>query len=207
MKTLKEICKPFNDLYGIDPDSYTDKNTTHSYLDVYENYFTTKRDNVKLLEIGMATGGSMHLWTHYFEKYHLEGVDIGASWRDLHNRGLMDFQTALNNNRDVHTHFNINSRSAAQASVVPNQFYDFVIDDGDHSLEAQCETFDAYYNKTAAGGVYFIEDISADHFEQLRSYVSTRVGSDVIIEEYRGPKFTWSRDDNILIIRRGSVCE
>ena len=49
--------------------TFSDKGSMHSYIEFYERYFSSKRDSVRLLEIGMMTGGSLHLWQKYFSQY------------------------------------------------------------------------------------------------------------------------------------------
>ena len=45
----------------------TDKNTTHSYLPLYESLFKNKKETAQNnLEIGIQNGGSIQLWRGYF---------------------------------------------------------------------------------------------------------------------------------------------
>ena len=45
----------------------TDKNTNHSYLNLYEQLLCNKKYTAKnILEIGICTGGSIKLWKDYF---------------------------------------------------------------------------------------------------------------------------------------------
>ena len=54
---------------------YTDKNTVHSYLPVYQKLFGHK--NVKnILEIGIQRGGSIKLWSDYFQNANVFGIDL-----------------------------------------------------------------------------------------------------------------------------------
>ena len=57
----------------------TDKGVTHSYLGVYERLFEPKRDSpIRLLEIGICTGGSLLAWAEYFTSPETEivGLDV-----------------------------------------------------------------------------------------------------------------------------------
>ena len=60
MSKLKNIADNFKHL--------TDKDSKHSYLDVYNNLFSDYLDSHKILEIGVASGGSIGIWLNYFEK-------------------------------------------------------------------------------------------------------------------------------------------
>ena len=55
----------------------TDKNTLHSYMDVYEKIFEKYRnDPVSMLEVGVASGGSLKLWKDFFKEGScISGID------------------------------------------------------------------------------------------------------------------------------------
>ena len=62
--------------YLID-NNLTDKNTTHSYLKHYQSYFQhLQYDNINILEIGIAGGGSIKLWSDYFINGIVYAIDI-----------------------------------------------------------------------------------------------------------------------------------
>ena len=65
----------------------TDKNTVHSYLDLYETLFANKQETTKhILEIGIANGGSIKLWKDYFTNATIHGIDIikhNINWDDI----------------------------------------------------------------------------------------------------------------------------
>ena len=67
----------------------TDKNTVHSYLDLYERLFYKKRSSaLNILEIGIKDGGSIKLWRDYFSNAHIYGLDcvsINKLWDELKN--------------------------------------------------------------------------------------------------------------------------
>ena len=55
----------------------TDKNTVHSYLPLYENLLSDKKESAKnILEIGIQGGGSIKLWHDYFPNAVIYGADI-----------------------------------------------------------------------------------------------------------------------------------
>ena len=46
----------------------TDKNTVHSYLDLYQELLCVKKETAKnILEIGIHGGGSIKLWHDFFK--------------------------------------------------------------------------------------------------------------------------------------------
>ena len=63
-------------------DRLTDKNTIHSYIDLYQTLFESKKNTAThILEIGIGpsihmNGGSIKMWTEYFTKAEVHAVDI-----------------------------------------------------------------------------------------------------------------------------------
>jgi hypothetical protein len=72
----------------------TDKNTTHSYLPLYESLFKNKKETTQnILEIGFQNGGSIKLWRDYF---------INATWMGRAKMERWD-PGAANSRRKVRT--------------------------------------------------------------------------------------------------------
>jgi len=64
-------------LYDIIDNDRTDKNTLHSYLDIYQTLFNNKKNTAKnILEIGIYRGGSIKLWSEFFINAKIYGIDI-----------------------------------------------------------------------------------------------------------------------------------
>ncbi len=61
----------------------TDKNTTHSYLLLYESLSKNKKETAQnILEIGIQNGGSIKLWRDYFLNVTIYGLDTEHSAKD-----------------------------------------------------------------------------------------------------------------------------
>ena len=77
-------------------DKYTDKNTRHSYIEVYDKLFQPLRYKAEnILEIGIRKGGSIKMLHDYFEKATITAID---------NKD--DFPITFLRNLDrVHLHF------------------------------------------------------------------------------------------------------
>lgn len=64
------------------PDFYTDKNTKHSYLPLYEKLLNPIHNSAKhILEVGIGdfnkkNGGSVMMWVDFFETAQVHAVDI-----------------------------------------------------------------------------------------------------------------------------------
>ena len=70
--------------------SRTDKNTVHSYLDLYQTLLVNKKDTAKnVLEVGIYHGGSIKLWSDFFTNANVYGLDIiniNDVWSELKNK-------------------------------------------------------------------------------------------------------------------------
>ena len=57
--------------------SRTDKNTTHSYLPLYDALLKSKKETAKnVLEVGIYSGGSIKLWHDYFSGAVVHAIDV-----------------------------------------------------------------------------------------------------------------------------------
>jgi predicted O-methyltransferase YrrM len=202
--TLKELYNKLADQYGNKSGemifTFSDKGSMHSYIDFYEKYFDPLRSNVSLLEIGMMTGGSMHMWQQYFDQYRLVGMDISSAWNTQR-----DFQASIENDPNISLLFGVNSRDSNIPQQVKDQKFDFVIDDGDHSAMAQMETFENYWPLVEDNGVYFIEDVIGPvQIETLKNFLdeySQKHSTLLNVVHYQGFKNNRA-DDQILAISR-----
>ena len=201
---LTEIYKQLSRQYGNNNGemvfTFSDKGAAHSYIEFYENYFKTKRDCVTLLEIGMMTGGSMHLWQKYFTKYTLVGLDLAPTWNQLR-----PFQIEVEQDPNITLIFNCDSRSPDMPSAIFDKEFNFVIDDGDHSVSAQIDTFTNYWPVVQDKGVYFIEDvIGSEQVVTLTKFIKehcAELGDAAVLDHYVGHK-NGRLDDQILAVKK-----
>lgn len=171
MKTLHEIYEQF-------PDS--DKGTVHTYMDYYETTLAPYRNTTNcVMEIGVKEGGSIRMWSEYFDQAQVIGVDI------VDPPGEYPAATII-------------IGDATRPETFENlDNFDVIIDDGSHRLADQLATFHLLWPKLNPGGVYLIEDIHdlewvQHHFLALAEHVT--------IHDWRKQK---NRADDIIIeIRR-----
>ena len=130
----------------------TDKDTKHSYIEVYEEIFYYHRNKeVNILEIGVQFGGSSLLWHEYFKKSHLTLIDIEYLITD-------DIKSKLTESR-----FNLIIMDAYEDKCYNKlkfKKFDIIIDDGPHTLESQIFVLDNYLNNLSENGILVIEDIN-----------------------------------------------
>ena len=133
----------------------TDKGTIkHNYTLVYERYFEPLRNQhgLKLMEIGVACGSSLKMWSKYFPDGSILGVDIRPECAALCKR---------------YPNIEIKIQNATQAPVAGS--YDIIIDDGSHVSADIVDTFRLNWPNLKAGGLFVVEDLKCTHNPQYRS--------------------------------------
>jgi hypothetical protein len=89
--------------------SRTDKNTVHSYLELYQNLLINKKDTAKnVLEVGILKGGSIKLWSDFFINANIYGIDIikiNEIWEGIKNKNNIILHTSSDayNDKFFHT--------------------------------------------------------------------------------------------------------
>lgn len=126
----------------------SDKGNGHSYIqEYYTHEFTEKRHaKIKLLEIGIWKGESLELWNSWFEQGEITGCDVTDERMPRANRSAF-----------INYIFG-DAYSSEVLNKLGNDF-DYIIDDGPHSLESQILAVQLYLPKLKSGGKLIIEDI------------------------------------------------
>tara|TARA_R110000772_G_scaffold99174_3_gene198908 strand:- start:26414 stop:27082 length:669 start_codon:yes stop_codon:yes gene_type:complete len=163
-------------------DGVSDKHEYHTYLQFYENKMKPNRNNhIKLLEIGTLRGGSMMLWKRFFTDYEMHGLDYAKDpfnfcpLEDHPQYGQPSpFEGELKGDSNIHLHFGIDSMDVKLSNDnFENNYFDYILDDGDHTGHGQYLTFVAYWSKLKSEGKYFIEDIrSIDRVPLLANFIN-----------------------------------
>ena len=69
----------------------TDKNSTHTYLDIYDELFAKfQYKPINLIEVGYSYGGSVELWEAYFSEATIFCVDIRDDFKEHSDRVLFN---------------------------------------------------------------------------------------------------------------------
>jgi hypothetical protein len=118
------------------------------YLDKYHRHLSRFRNTpVRLLELGVYRGGSLHLWRTYFGKNAtIFGIDIDSSCRQYD--GLAG-NVRIGSQDDT---------LFLQSVVAEMGGIDIVVDDGSHVASHQRASFDVLFPLLDANGVYICED-------------------------------------------------
>lgn len=124
----------------------------HGYLEIYERYLGDLRGTAcKLLEIGIAQGGSQKMWRDYLgEASQVVGLDIlPVASMDLGPR-----ITLVQGDQ---------GDPATLASVAAMGPYDVITDDGSHQGHDQITAFLSLWRAVKPGGLYVIEDMHTSY--------------------------------------------
>uniref|UniRef100_A0A6C0HJD6 Methyltransferase n=1 Tax=viral metagenome TaxID=1070528 RepID=A0A6C0HJD6_9ZZZZ len=181
----------------------TDKNTTHSYLDLYDKLLFRKKNTAKnVLEIGigdfdMKNGGSIKLWKDYFQNAIIYGLDILPIDRVIDE---------LKNDKRVILY---TSTNAYDELFFKTQFldkkmkFDFMLDDGPHTLESMIQFIKLYSQIMSDDGILVIEDVqSIDWIETLKNVVPNDLKPFIKVYDLRKNK---NRYDDIVFTIDKSV--
>lgn len=134
--------------------SVTDLNTTHSYLETYENLFSNIRDTpLNILQIGVLHGGAVKLWDKYFSNATIYGVDTQPL--DVYRSPLFK-----QNNVKVYSGNPYDLSFVNTNFVKKNITFDIILDDAyPRSSDIQCLAINLYKPLLKSNGMLIIEDI------------------------------------------------
>jgi hypothetical protein len=139
----------------------TDKNTVHSYLELYETLLSPKKNTAKnILEIGIGdfkekNGGSIKLWKDYFPNAKIYALDILPKHRVL-DEIINDKRVVLFTSTNAYDEKFFNENFLNK-----NLKFDLLLDDGPHTLESM-KTFIRLYSKVMTDdGILIVEDIQS----------------------------------------------
>jgi hypothetical protein len=142
----------------------TDKNTTHSYLEVYELFADRIKSSAKnVLEIGVWDCGGILMFNDYFENANIYGLDIFPFER-LAN----DIQSDLQQRNRIKLLLSTNAYDENVIKMFLNSTirFDMIIDDGPHTLESQIFAGKFYSKLLSDTGILVIEDIGEYEYTQ-----------------------------------------
>ena len=151
MPSLKEILAP----YSFSENSRgSDKDTTHSYADVYEILFKPYRAHANcVVELGVYSGAFTVVLSQYFATAAVHGFDI-----TLGN---------LKYSGDRVKFHEVSATNSSAPSLVGDAI-DIVIEDGSHTIEDQVRSFEVWSDAIKPNGMYIVEDVDGATFDALK---------------------------------------
>jgi len=184
--------------------SRTDKNTTHSYLDLYHQLLRSKKETAKnVLEVGIGdfgdkNGGSIKLWRDYFPNATIYGLDI------LHINRVMD--ELINDSRVVlYTETDAYNEDFFKTHFLnKNIKCDFMLDDGPHTLESMKQFIKLYSQIMTDDGILIIEDVqSMGWIDVLKNEVPDHLTQYIKVYDLRPNKNRY--DDIVFTIDKSNI--
>jgi cephalosporin hydroxylase len=150
---IKDLYYQMEEVEGIGFSDKGDRHPTHKhfYIDVYDGMFSGWKDEpVQLMELGIASGASLLMWSQYFTKGKILGLDIVEPVRKdyletISNIGMI-FGDAYNDDNAKYLVENL-----------PKQ--DIFIEDGAHDIDNQIKALHKYHRIVRPGGYYICEDL------------------------------------------------
>jgi hypothetical protein len=129
-----------------------------TYLDIYEGYFKSLRNNkISVLEIGVKGGSSLRTWKAYFTQARIFGLDIDPECKKLEEPRISIATGSQDDGEFLKKCFG------------EDQKFDIIIDDGSHINRHIIKSFESlFYDRLNQGGLYIIEDLNCS-YQSLQS--------------------------------------
>lgn len=189
-------------LHDLIDNSLTDKNTTHSYLNLYDYLLDSKRKTAThVLEIGIGVfneknGGSIKLWYTFFENAIIYAMDIIDDTRVIDE---------LKNNPRIILYTSTDAYVESTVKKVSDIKFDMILDDGPHTLESMKDCIRLYSNLLKDDGILIIEDVqSPEWIDELKKVVPEDLKKHIRSYDLRHIKGRY--DDIIFTLDKGIVC-
>ena len=197
MSSLKEILQE-NNLNKSSNKYGTDKGDFKSYIDLfYENYFFKyKNKKLNLLEIGFRNGASLFLWSKYFKKGTIFGLDNGSDLLLKEKDYLKEWVENPN------IKIKICDAYSKKVSKSIKKSFDIIIEDGPHDIKSQIMAILRYFPKLKNGGTFIIEDLIRGYFTCLFLTLFTPFNGEIKIFNFRNHKP--GRDNMLFVIKKKS---
>jgi len=173
MRSLLQIYRDDSRLHWKRGSLFCDKEHPHGYISTfYEKAFAELADKeIVLLEAGILRGGSLLLWSKYFPKGIIYGIDIDDSLINKEVKRLDNVRIII---ADVY--------NESTLELIPE--CDIIIDDALHTLESQEFVIRNYNKKLKPGGIMVIEDIGRPALYPLKE-IAISIGLTNITTFYR----------------------
>ena len=187
--------------------SRTDKNRDHSYIDLYQKLLVSKKETAtNVLEVGIGdnypqygffNGGSIKLWHDFFPNATIYALDIKKPeevWDNIKNNDRIVLY--LDNNA-YDEHF------FTETFLNKNMKFDFMLDDGPHTLESMIQFIKLYSQVMTDDGILIVEDVQSwDWLEELEKATPEHLKKYIETYDLRHIKGRW--DDIVFVINKSN---
>jgi hypothetical protein len=176
----------------------SDKDTTHSYLEVYDEVLAPYRNkHVEILEIGNAGGESIRLWDAYFEFCDITGIELEPFSK-------MDNLVNLTKEDHINVYDDTNAYCQETFDKFKHRKFDIIIDDGSHMPKDMVFAINNWYELLKDNGLMVIEDVQGSHLAQpiidQSAQFFVKMNAQIVDRTHIKGRF----DDILIIIKRGN---
>lgn len=176
----------------------TDKDTTHSYLELYDLLFAPycKNGNVTLLEIGNHQGGSIELWDDYFDDCQIFGLE----------RNTLESLAQVGQDREkVHLMQGVDAYQPETVENLQNEevMFDIIIDDGSHQPTHQLFVLNEFMSLLKPEGTMVIEDVVSLAMAANVVSACNSLGPDDRIAIFDRTNVKGTPDDIVIVVKKG----
>lgn len=174
----------------------TDKDTTHTYLEVYDKVLERfQHIPTNLLEIGNNGGESIKLWDDYFDDVQITGIEINN----------IPQLVELNKRDNVNIHLETDAYIDATFNAFKDSGvkYDVIIDDGSHLPHHQAYALTRWIDLLTDDGVMVVEDIQDIQFVEE---IVSRMDTDILMKYtkiYDRRSLKGRFDDILIVVDKG----
>lgn len=131
----------------------------HNFAEKYDRLlsgFTKSFSSV--LEIGVALGQSLRMWTDYFPNATIHGADIEPSFK-----ACEAYSSRIK--------FHLVDQGNEEQLKTLGQFspFDLIVDDGNHWWREQIVSFQCLFPMVRPGGIYIIEDTCTSYWQEYNN--------------------------------------
>jgi spermidine synthase len=131
----------------------------HNYAVKYDKILAPYRETfTSILEIGVAQGQSIKMWTDYFPNAKIHGADIDPKSK-LSEEYSNRIKFHLTDQRDRAQLKNLEQYSP----------FDLIIDDGNHWWMEQILTFETLFPYLKSGGIFIVEDTTTSYWKEYKN--------------------------------------
>ena len=126
----------------------TELKAAHDYLRHYDYMFSQfRQDKFSLIEFGCYKGDSLRMWTQYFPKAQIYGVDLDENAK-RHETDRIHIVIG-----DATSPETLVTLKAAAGSAF------IILDDASHAWSDQRRSFELFWDMVTPGGFYVVEDL------------------------------------------------
>ncbi len=120
------------------------------FIDIYNYYFNAIKDkNLNIFEIGVETGESLRMFSDYFNKSNIIGLDI-----ENKDYNIERVEIFCGDQSD---------KNILNRIIEKYKTFDVIIDDGSHKNKDVINSFNYLFPHLKFGGLYVIEDLQTSY--------------------------------------------